>query len=151
MAMWCHCVVSVIAIANETLRVLYAAELLKWGNIKAWYFMFIYDEYIIWDAHIKVQTINYSSCTHVHGMITLWPWFTHDCTFKESLFSTHPYLIFLNKKSFLPVMTRRSMLGYCKNISILWVNQRILWQRAGQTIHSSLTPRYAFWTGPPKQ
>ena len=46
----------------------------------------------------------------------------HDCTFKESLYSTHPYLIPLNKKFSLPVMTKRSMLGYREKIGIFRVN-----------------------------
>ena len=29
----------------------------------------------------------------------------HDCTFKESLYSTHPYLTFSNKSQLQPVMT----------------------------------------------
>ena len=36
----------------------------------------------------------------------------HDCTHKESLYSTYPYLTNSNKTSTLPVMTKRSTLGY---------------------------------------
>ena len=47
-------------------------------------------------------------------------WKNHDCTFKESLYSTHPYLILLNKKSSFPVMTWRSVFGHRENISTHW-------------------------------
>jgi hypothetical protein len=40
----------------------------------------------------------------------------HDCTFKESLYSTHPYLTYSNKKSTLPVMTKFSIHGYREKI-----------------------------------
>ena len=44
----------------------------------------------------------------------------HDCTYKESLYSTYPYLTNSNKKSTLPVMTKQSTLGYREKIDILW-------------------------------
>ena len=40
----------------------------------------------------------------------------YDCTFKESLYSTHPYLTYSNKKSTLPVMTKFSIRGYREKI-----------------------------------
>ena len=43
----------------------------------------------------------------------------YDCTFKESLYSTYPYLTNSNKKSTLPVMTIDSTLGYREKIDAI--------------------------------
>ena len=40
----------------------------------------------------------------------------YDRTFKESLYSTYPYLTYSNEKSTSPVMKKCSMLGYREKI-----------------------------------
>ena len=57
-----------------------------------------------------------------HISIIIFEMIGYDCTFKESLYSTHPYLIPLNKKFSLPVMTKRSMLGHREKIGNIWDN-----------------------------
>ena len=42
----------------------------------------------------------------------------HDRTYKESLYSTYPYLTYSNKKPSSPVMKKHSMLGYREKINI---------------------------------
>ena len=76
----------------------------------------------------------------------------HDCTFKESLYSTHPYLTYSNKKSSWPVMTKFSIHGYREKIGILCITVQVLWRRAALNIHSHSMPVNAIWTGlPPPQ
>ena len=50
---------------------------------------------------------------------------THDCTFKESLYSTHPYLTFSNKSQLQPVMTTKSTLGYREKIGFLFYHRTV--------------------------
>ena len=64
----------------------------------------------------------------------------HDCTFKESLYSTHPYLTYSNKKSTLPVMTRFSIHGYREKIGYQCITAQVLWRRAALNIHSHSMP-----------
>mmetsp|Transcript_15553 Transcript_15553/g.22655 ORF Transcript_15553/g.22655 Transcript_15553/m.22655 type:complete len:86 (+) Transcript_15553:129-386(+) len=66
----------------------------------------------------------------------------HDCTFKESLYSTHPYLTYSNKKSTSPVMTKPSISGYREKIGII-ASLHVLWRRAALNTHSHLMPRNA--------
>jgi len=66
--------------------------------------------------------------------------FNHDCTFKESLYSTHPYLTYSNKKSTLPVMTRFSIHGYREKIGYQCITAQVLWRRAALNIHSHSMP-----------
>ena len=76
----------------------------------------------------------------------------HDCTFKESLYSTHPYLTYSNKKSTLPVMTKFSIHGYREKIGYQCITAQVLWRRAALNIHSHSMPVNAIWTGlPPPQ
>ena len=44
--------------------------------------------------------------------------YNYDRTCKESLYSTHPYLTYSNKKPSSPVMKKYSMLGYREKINI---------------------------------
>ena len=65
------------------------------------------------------------------------PWDdAHDCTFKESLYSTHPCLILLNKKNTSPVMTKSSMYGHCENIGICWISNKSCGKEQGRQLQS---------------
>eukprot|EP00979_Chaetoceros_neogracilis_P018283 scaffold10564_cov198-Chaetoceros_neogracile.AAC.4 len=74
----------------------------------------------------------------------------HDCTFKESLYSTHPYLTYSNKKSTLPVMTKFSISGYREKIGILYFTVQLSWRRAALNNHFNSMPTNAIRTGPPQ-
>ena len=74
--------------------------------------------------------------------------FKYDCTHIESLFITHPYLTYSNKKSTSPVMTIYNIIGLREKIGAD-TKVKVLWRRAETRNHSLLFPGRALWTGPP--
>ena len=50
----------------------------------------------------------------------------YDCTYKESLYSTYPYLTYSTDKSTSPVMKKYSTLGYHEKINIKAIAESVV-------------------------
>ena len=73
---------------------------------------------------------------------------SHDCTFKESLFSTHSNLTIQIRNQSSLWWHGKAQSDPARRSAFNW-KQLKLWRRAALRTHSLLMPDCALWTGPP--